>query len=95
MELQERLAKEAFWSPAKTGSKKNSDRAVTPATEVVCGSEHLAPPESLQAKQLHHHHGQLSLGKSCHRQKKKKKEKKQSCLWTQGRFGPDPLFAIP
>ena len=30
----ERLAKEAFWSPATTGSKEDSDRAMTP--EAVC-----------------------------------------------------------
>ena len=30
---------------------------------------HLAPPGSPQAKQLHHLHAQLSLGKSCHRKK--------------------------
>ena len=51
--------------------KKKTDRAVTPATEAVCVPEHLAPPGSLQAKQLHHLHAQLSLGQSCHRQKKK------------------------
>ena len=32
----ERLAKEAFWSPATRGLKKDSDRAVTPAVEAVC-----------------------------------------------------------
>ena len=47
--------------------KKDSDRAITPAAEVVPG--HLAPPGSLQPKQLCHLHAQLSLGQSCHRQK--------------------------
>ena len=68
----ERLAKEAFWSSATGGLKIDSDRAITPATEAVCEPEHLAPPGSLQGKQLHHLHTQLSLGQSCHRQKKKK-----------------------
>ena len=38
--------------------------------EAVCVPAHLAPPGSPQAKQLHHLHAQLSLGQSCHRQKK-------------------------
>ena len=67
----ERLAKEAFWLPAIRGSKKDSDRAITPAVEVVCVPAHLVPPGSLQTKQLCHLHAQLSLGQSCHRQKKK------------------------
>ena len=46
----ERLAKEAFWSPATRGSKKDSDRAITPATEAVCVPAHLVPPGSPQAK---------------------------------------------
>ena len=58
---------------ATTGSKKDSDRAITPAVEAVRVSEHLVLPASLQAKQLHHLHAQLSLGQSCHRLKKKKK----------------------
>jgi len=66
-----RLAKEAFWSPATRGSKKDSDRAITSAAEAVCVPAHLAPPASLQAKQLHHLHAQLSVEHSCHRQKKK------------------------
>ena len=52
----------------KRGSNKDSDRAVTPAMEAV--QAHLALPGSPQAKQLHHLHAQLSLGQSCHRQKK-------------------------
>ena len=39
--------------------------------EAVCVPAHLALPGSLQAKQLHHLHAQLSLGQSCHRQKNK------------------------
>ena len=50
------------------GSKKDSDRAITPAPEAVHASVHLAPPGSLQEKQLCHLHTQLSLGQSCHRQ---------------------------
>ena len=66
----ERLAKEIFWSPATGGSKKDSNRAITPAVEAVSVPAHLAPPESLQAKQMCHLHAQLSLGQSCHRQKR-------------------------
>ena len=66
----ERQAKEAFRSPITRGSKKDSDRAVTPAVEAVCVLAYLAPPRSLQAVQLHHLHAQLSLGQSCHRQEK-------------------------
>ena len=42
----ERLAKDAFLSPATRGSKKDSDRAVTPAAEAVPVPAHLVPPES-------------------------------------------------
>ena len=65
----ERLAKEAFCSPATRGSKKDSDRATTPGVEAVHVSAHLMPPGSPQAKQLHHPQTQPSLGQSCHRQK--------------------------
>ena len=51
-------------------SWKKTDRAITPAAEAVCVPEHLAPSGSPQAKQLCHLHAQLSLGQSCHRQKK-------------------------
>ena len=50
--------------------KKNSDRAITPGVEAVHVPEHLALPGSPQAKQLCQLHVQLSLGQSCHRQKK-------------------------
>ena len=49
--------------------RKDSDRAITPVVEAVRVPAHLAPPGSLQAKQLHHLHAQLSLGQSGHRQK--------------------------
>jgi len=49
--------------------QKDSERAIPPAAEAVHVPAHLAPPESPQAKQLHHYHTQLSLGQSCHRQK--------------------------
>ena len=52
--------------------KKDSDRAINPAVEAVCDPAHLAPPGSLQVKQLRHLHVQVSLGQRCHRQKKKK-----------------------
>ena len=58
--------------------KTDSDRAVTPAAEVVHVPAHLALPGSPQAKQLCHLHIQLSLGQSCHR-----REKKKSCVYAQ------------
>ena len=64
----ERQGKEVFW-PATRGLKIDSDRATTPAGEAVHVPAHLAPPGSLQAKQLHHLHTQLSVGQSCHGQK--------------------------
>ena len=60
--------------PAIGGLKKDSDRAITLALEAVHVPAHLAPPGSLQAKQLYHLHAQLSLGQSYHKQKK-------SCLF--------------
>ena len=78
-----RLAKEAFWSPAQ----KDSDRAITPAVEAVHVPAHLAPPGSLQAKQLCHIHTQLSLGAEL------PQAKKVLCLCAQGRFGHVRLFA--
>ena len=51
---------------------KKTGRAIIPSTKAVCVPAHLAPPGSLQAKQLRHLHAQLSLGQSCHRPKKKK-----------------------
>ena len=65
--------------------KKDFDRAITPAAEAVRVPEHFAPPGFLQAEQLHRLHAQLSLGQSCHRQKKKKKI---LGLCAQGRFSP-------
>ena len=44
-------------------------RAITPVVEAVRISAHFMPPGSPQAKQLCHHHAQLSLGQRCHRQK--------------------------
>ena len=61
----ERLTKGAFWSPATGSSKKDSDRAITPEAQTVCVPARLAPPGSLEARQLC-----LLLGQSCHRQKK-------------------------
>ena len=69
-ELRERLAKEAFWLPATRGSKKGSDRAITPAAEAVHVPTHLALPGSPQAKQLCSLHTQPSLGQSCQGGKK-------------------------
>ena len=64
------LAKEVFLLPATRGSKKDSDRAKTPAAEADRVPAHLALPGSPPAKQLCHLHTQLSLGQSCHRLKK-------------------------
>ena len=52
-------------------AQKKTDRAITSVAEAVCVLGHLALPGSPQAKKLHHLHAQLSLGQSCHRQKKK------------------------
>ena len=41
----------------------------TTAAEAVRVPAYLAPPRSVQAKQLHHLHASLSLGQNCHRQK--------------------------
>ena len=66
----ERLAKEAFWSPATRHWKKDSARAITPEAEAVRVPAHLSPPGPPKAKQLQHLHARVSLGQSCHRQKK-------------------------
>ena len=50
--------------------KKDADRAITPVAGAVHVPAHLVPPESLQTKQLCHLYAQLSLGQSCHKQKK-------------------------
>ena len=44
--------------------------AIIPAVEAVHVPAHFEPPVCPQAKQLLHHHAQLSLRQSCHRQKK-------------------------
>ena len=77
----ERLAKEAFWSPATRSLKKDTDRAITPVVEVVHVPAHLTPPGSPQPKQLYHLHIEPSLVQSCHRQKK------ILCLCTWCHFG--------
>ena len=40
----------------KNKLKKDCDRAITPAAKAVHVPAHLAPPRSVQAKQLHHLH---------------------------------------
>ena len=85
---EERLAKEAVRSPATRGSKKNCDRAMTPATEAVRVLPHFAPPGFLQDEKLHNLHAQSSLGQNCHRPKKKKRKKTILGLCTHGRFSP-------
>ena len=67
--------------------RKDPGRAITPAAEAVHVPAHFAPPGSPQAKRLLHHHAQLSLRQSCHRQKK------VLHLYAQGRFGSVRLFA--
>ena len=79
----ERLAQEAVWLPATRGLEKDSDRAITATAEAVCVAAHLVPPGSLWPKQLCHLHTQLSLGQSCHRQKKKERKKKVLHLHVQ------------
>ena len=68
-ELRRKTGQRGILITSYKGSKKDSDRAITPATEAVCVPAHLALPGSPQAKQLCHLHAQLSLGQSCHRQK--------------------------
>ena len=72
-------------------AREKTDRAITPATEAVCVPAHLVLPGSLQAKQLHHLHAQLSLGQSYHTQNNN--NNKVLCLCAQGHFGPVRLFA--
>ena len=43
--------------------EKDFDRAITPAVEAVPVPTHLAPPGSLQAKQLNHLHTKVSLSR--------------------------------
>ena len=51
--------------------KRPSDHQLQEAwKEAVCVAAHFVPPESPWARQLHHLHGQLSLGQSCPRGKK-------------------------
>ena len=66
-----------------------TDRAIPPAVEAFCVPEHLAPPGSPQAKQLHHLHAQLSLGEELPQANKKR----VLCFCVQDRFGPVWLFA--
>ena len=49
--------------------------------EAVCVLAHLALPESPQVKQLCHLYAQLSLGQSCHRQKKSLASIHAGSLW--------------
>ena len=52
------------------GAQEKTGRAITPVAEAVHVPAHLAPPQSLQPKQLCHFYAQSSLGQRCHRQKK-------------------------
>ena len=71
--------------PQLQEAPKNS--LITPVMEAVPAPAHLALPGSLKAKQVCHLYAQLSLGQSCHRQKK------VLHLCTQGHFGSVRLFA--
>ena len=68
-------------------AQKMTDRAITPLVEEVCVTAHLAPPGSLQAKQLHLLHAQPSLGQSSHRKKKVLHLYMQGCLSRVQLFG--------
>ena len=83
-ELWRKTGQEAFGSSGTTGSKKDSDRAITPVVEAICVPAHLAPPGP-SAKQLRYLHAQLSLGQSRHRQK-------ISCVYAHSCFGSVQLF---
>ena len=72
--------------PATRGSKKDCDRAITPAAEAVHVPAHSALPGSLQAKQLGHLHTQLTGAEL-------PQAKKVLRLCSQGRFGRVRLFA--
>ena len=77
-----RLAKEAYSSPATRGLKKDSDRAIPPLTEAVHVPAHLAPPRSLQGKQLSHH-AQLSRAELPQAKKvlRRRTQGRFSCVW--------------
>ena len=57
-------------------AQKKTDRAITLVAEAVHVPAHLVRPGSPPAKELCHLHIQLSLGQSCHRQKK-------SCIYAR------------
>ena len=59
----ERLAKDFLISIYKT-LKKYSNRSITLVAETVRVFSYLALPRSTQAKQLHHLHAHLSLGRA-------------------------------
>ena len=67
-ELQRKNGQIALLITSYKKLEKDSHMAITPVAEAVCVPAHLAPPGSLQAKQLRHLHAQLSLG-LCHRGK--------------------------
>jgi len=68
-ELQRKSGQRGLLITSYKRPKKDSGRAITPATEAVCVPAHLALPGSPQAKQLHHLQAQLSLGQCCRREK--------------------------
>ena len=70
MELQRKADQSDLLVSSYKRLEIKTDRAITPAAEAVRVPAHLGPQGSRQAKQLRHLHIQLSLGQSCHRQKK-------------------------
>ena len=70
MELRRKTGQRGLLIAITRGLKKDSDRAITSVVEAVHVRAHLALPGSLQAKQLCLLHAHLSLGQSCHRQKR-------------------------
>ena len=69
-ELQRKTSQRGLLNTSYQKLKKDSDRAITPVAEAVRVLAHLALPGYPQVKQLRHFRAQLSLGQSCHRQKK-------------------------
>ena len=85
----ERLAKKAFRMPATSGSKKDSDRAITPAVEAVRVPAHLVPLGSPGQAAAPASHSTLTGAEL----PQTKKKKKILLLCVQGCFGLVHLFA--
>ena len=70
VEIRRKTGQRGLLIASYKASKKDSDRAITPVAEAVHVPAPLVPPGCPQARQLCYVHAQLSLGQSCHRQKK-------------------------